>query len=120
MQTVESFQSWYRGLPDKKRYLEFISAFLSIPVLVTVVVLNLRSLKAQDREQPQNTPIATQVIIKEVVIPGSPLPAPSVSPQSSNVPTPTPISSPSPSPSISSTPTPVPTPTPDVSPIASP
>lgn len=103
---LESFQSWYRDLPDKKRYLEFISAFLSIPVLVTVVVLNLRSLNARN-ESIQLPPAPTQVIIREIVVPAvnevttTPLPSasptltPSATPTPSLTPTPTTESSPS-------------------------
>lgn len=100
---LNSFQSWYRGLPDKKRYLEFISAFLSIPVLVTVAVLNLRSLQA--RNEPTQavpaSPAPTQIVIREIIVPASP--GPSATPTS----TPTATATPSPTP----TPTLVPTPT---------
>jgi len=93
---LEPFQSWYRNLPDKKRYLEFISAFLSIPVLVTVVVLNLRSLQAKNEQPP---PAPTQVVIREIIVP--------IAPQEGASPTPTQA----PSPSATETPTPTPTPT---------
>jgi hypothetical protein len=34
----------YRSMPQKKQYLEFITALLSIPVLITVIIINLNSL----------------------------------------------------------------------------
>ncbi len=39
-----------RELPNKKRYLELITAFLSIPVLLTVVYLNLTNIQERKKE----------------------------------------------------------------------
>lgn len=50
-------KKWYRGLPDKKRYFELISAILAIPVLSTVLLLNLGNLR-NEKEKPTPTPAA--------------------------------------------------------------
>lgn len=54
----EKVKYWYRGLPDKKRYLEFLTALLTIPVLLTVIISNILNL--QNRSQtPAPTPLPT-------------------------------------------------------------
>jgi len=45
----ERIISWYRALPDKKRYLEFITALLTIPVLLTVLLSNVTNLQNQNK-----------------------------------------------------------------------
>ncbi len=49
---LDKFRKWYRGLPDKKRYFEFLSALLTIPVLLTVILLNWGNLKGEKKEEP--------------------------------------------------------------------
>jgi len=44
---LEKIKRWYRRLPDKKQYLEFITALLTIPVLLTVIISNVRNLEKQ-------------------------------------------------------------------------
>lgn len=52
--------------PERKHYLEFITAALSIPVLLTVILLNLNSLNAKKETQNNQTqPTPQTVIIKE-------------------------------------------------------
>lgn len=50
-------KKWYKGLPEKKRYFELISAILAIPVLLTVLLLNLGSLR-NEKEKPTPTTAA--------------------------------------------------------------
>jgi hypothetical protein len=53
----------YRRIPDKKPYIEFITAILSIPVLLTVILLNFNSLTGnKDKETKENTTPQTVVI----------------------------------------------------------
>lgn len=57
---------WYRGLPEKKKYVEFVTAVLSVPVMLTVIIVNLNNLNqqkinSQKQTQEKTTPI--QVII---------------------------------------------------------
>ena len=47
----------FLGLHEHKKYLEFFTALLSIPVLVTVIILNLNTLKNTNKNaEPTNTP----------------------------------------------------------------
>jgi hypothetical protein len=39
----------YRSIPDKKQYIEFFTALLSVPVLLTVILLNVNNLRAKDK-----------------------------------------------------------------------
>lgn len=52
----------YRGIPDKKIYIEFITALLSIPVLLTVILLNLNNLKGS-KPTTNPTPVPEKQII---------------------------------------------------------
>jgi hypothetical protein len=59
-------RSWYRALPDKKRYLEFITALLSIPVLVTIIIANVTNLRRNSSSSGGST-TPTPIIIRELV-----------------------------------------------------
>ncbi len=39
----------YRALPEKKQYVEFFTALLTVPVLLTVIILNLNNLKGVNK-----------------------------------------------------------------------
>lgn len=56
---IERVKHWYRGLPDKKRYFEFITALLTIPVLLTVIASNVLNLQSQ-RRTTEPTPAPTE------------------------------------------------------------
>lgn len=43
----------YTNLPDKKRYIEFFTALLSVPVMLTVIILNLNNLRGANKPAPQ-------------------------------------------------------------------
>lgn len=46
-----------KSLPQKKQYLEFFTALLSIPVLLTVIILNFNTLKNLNKDaKPTETP----------------------------------------------------------------
>lgn len=56
----------YRGLPDKKQYLEFITAFLSIPMLLTIILLNYNNLKSLNKPASTNsTPEQQKIYITQ-------------------------------------------------------
>jgi hypothetical protein len=44
----------YRKLPDKKPYIEVLTAVLSVPVLITVIMLNLNNLNSQKKESTES------------------------------------------------------------------
>ncbi len=62
LSTLEKVRRWYRRLPDKKRYLEFITAFLTIPVLLTVLLSNVSNLQNQKKPEPTPTPVVTPIV----------------------------------------------------------
>lgn len=45
----------YRGLPAKKQYVEFFTAILTVPVLLTVIILNVSSLRKEEEPEPKKT-----------------------------------------------------------------
>ncbi len=46
---LSQFFRSYRSLPEKKQYVEFFTAVLTVPVLLTVLILNVASLKKTDQ-----------------------------------------------------------------------
>lgn len=59
----------YRGLPDKKQYVEFFTAILTVPVLLTVIILNLNNLRANNKaNQPTPAPVAPKTIVVTVPV----------------------------------------------------
>lgn len=66
---VNRIAAWYKGLPEKKRYIEFITALLSVPVMLTVIIINLNNLNQQKNattKQTANEKISPiQVVIKD-------------------------------------------------------
>lgn len=59
---IERIRRWYRGLPDKKRYLEFVTALLTIPVLLTVLLGNLSNIQKQKTADTTPTPSVTTTV----------------------------------------------------------
>lgn len=54
----------YRSIPDKKQYVEFFTALLSVPVLLTVILLNINNLRAKPAATaPSPTPTQQEKII---------------------------------------------------------
>lgn len=52
MTIIEKVQKWWKNLPEKKKYLEIVTALLSIPVLATAILLNINNLKSKDAPTP--------------------------------------------------------------------
>ncbi len=64
--SIGKFFKSLQKAPERKHYLEFITAALSIPVLLTVILLNLNSLNTKkDPEANKTQPTPQTVIIKE-------------------------------------------------------
>src|SRR5687767_15250577 len=51
----------YRDIPNKKPYIEFLTALLTVPVLLTVIILNLNSLN-KDKEADTKSTVTTEKI----------------------------------------------------------
>lgn len=64
---MEGIQRFFRkiaNLPDKKKYFEFITAFLSIPVLLSVVYINYLNIQEKTKtDKLSPTPQPTQTVI---------------------------------------------------------
>lgn len=58
---LDKVSEWYRDLPNKKQYVEFVTAILSVPVLVTVIISNVNNLRTKDAQE-NTTPTPTTVI----------------------------------------------------------
>lgn len=78
---IERLRKWYRALPDKKQYLEVITAFLTIPVLLTVLLSNVSNLQNQKRTAlPTPTPVIEKITVTPVQTTPTPTVTPTVSP----------------------------------------
>lgn len=53
----------YKSIPNKKPYVEFFTALLSIPVLLTVVLLNLNTLSSTKNAKPSETPKGGNIFV---------------------------------------------------------
>jgi len=60
----QKFINWYRRLPDKKRHIELITALLSVPMMLTVIIVNLNNIKSQKEKV---TPVTNTTPIQVVV-----------------------------------------------------
>lgn len=47
---IEHIRHWYRSLPEKKRYIELLTAVLTVPVLITVLIANVRNINTQPQK----------------------------------------------------------------------
>ena len=57
---IEKVRTSAKNLPEKKQYIEFFTAILTVPVLLTVILLNVNNLRAKDSNQ-KTTPTPTAV-----------------------------------------------------------
>ncbi|PJE62607.1 hypothetical protein COU88_04085 [Candidatus Roizmanbacteria bacterium CG10_big_fil_rev_8_21_14_0_10_39_6] len=67
---ITRLKNWFSKLPDKKKYLELITAFLTIPVLLTVLLTNVSRIKETTTPQTKTESPATsptnEIIIREI------------------------------------------------------
>lgn len=67
---IDKIRRWYRTLPDKKVYFELVAAILTIPVLISVILLNTANLQDKDKSKDVTpTPAQTQNTGAITVIP---------------------------------------------------
>ncbi len=57
------FIRFYRGLPAKKQYVEFFTAILTVPVLLTVIILNVSNLRQEDKAKDKSPEPTPRIII---------------------------------------------------------
>lgn len=60
---LQKLATSYRKIPDKKPYIEFVTAMLSIPVLLTVILLNLNTLTGTKDQEAKGASITPQTIV---------------------------------------------------------
>ena len=84
---LDKVSDWYKDLPNKKQYVEFVTAILSVPVLVTVIMSNVNNLRGKEAE---GTTVPTPTTIIKYVTSGAQDPEKNVKPSE----TPTPVISP--------------------------
>lgn len=53
----------YRSLPQKKQYVEFFTAILSIPVLLTVIILNVSNLRGEDKSKEAAPTVQPKIVV---------------------------------------------------------
>ncbi|HRN96175.1 MAG TPA: hypothetical protein PLD54_01880 [Candidatus Levybacteria bacterium] len=66
---VQKFKNWVKKVPDRKIYIEVVTALLTVPVLITVLVTNLNNLSEMKKDKAdaaQVTPATQEIIIKDV------------------------------------------------------
>jgi hypothetical protein len=61
--------SSHRHIPGKKQYIEFFTALLTIPVLLTVIILNLTSLKNNQKPAEKTTNDSSKEVIINIPSP---------------------------------------------------
>lgn len=61
--SLKKFFRSYKSIPQKKQYLEFITALLSIPFLITVIILNFNTLNNLKKAQMSPTPVPEKIYI---------------------------------------------------------
>jgi len=61
----KKIQKWYVTLPDKKRYFELLTAVLSVPMILTVILVNMSTIN-KSKELSNTTPTSTpiQVVVE--------------------------------------------------------
>jgi hypothetical protein len=65
-QKFSNFILFIKKLPERKHYIEFITALLSIPVLLTVILINLNNLNQSKKTNPsQSNQVEKTTIIQE-------------------------------------------------------
>ena len=45
MEIIKKIKTWYKNLPEQKKYIEFLTAILTIPVLLTIIVNNVNMMR---------------------------------------------------------------------------
>lgn len=59
----KKIQKWYVILPDKKRYFELFAAILSIPMILTVILINMNTINKNKESLASTTPTSTPIQI---------------------------------------------------------
>ena len=60
---IQRIKKWYSTLPDKKKYFELATAVLSVPMIVTVIIVNLNSIN-RSKQTTTVTSAPIQVVVE--------------------------------------------------------
>jgi len=97
---LASIKKWYLALPDKKRHIELVTAALSVPMMVTIIMVNFFNIKKTNQTAPAAASTPIQVIVQNPSSTNSANPEPTkdFSPKATGTmtPTTTPTSTPTP------------------------
>jgi hypothetical protein len=82
MKIFNKIKTWYINLPEKKKYIEFFSALLTLPMLVTVIMINVNNLNNNKKSSIEPTLTATPEPTKQIIAVNNATPSaqPTVSP----------------------------------------
>lgn len=62
---IQKIKKWYSTLPDKKKYFELITAVLSVPMIVTVIIVNVNSINKSKQTAPTTATTAPIQVVVE-------------------------------------------------------
>lgn len=68
---IKKIRYFYRSLPDKKQYVEFFTAILTVPVLLTVIILNLNNLRGASKSASTDSAKDQKPIVVTVPVPNT-------------------------------------------------
>ncbi len=69
IKTLAKLKGSYQSLPEKKKYLELLTAALSIPIMFSVLIMNFDALRAKKAaSQPSTPPSISQPVVQEKII----------------------------------------------------
>jgi len=54
-----------RKLPERKQYIEVFTAILTVPVLLTVIILNVNNLREKDKPKEETTKPVQEIVITQ-------------------------------------------------------
>jgi len=83
-------KKWYFALPDKKRYIELFTAILSVPMILTAILVNMNTI---NKNKESSTPTPTTAPI-QVVVENPASGSGNMNPPKINITTPTPTPTP--------------------------
>jgi len=62
---IQKTKKWYSNLPDKKKYFELMTAMLSVPMILTVIIVNLNSI---NRNKQTTTTAAVTTAPVQIIV----------------------------------------------------
>lgn len=66
MVIIKKFKKWLKQAPERKVYIEVITAVLTVPVMITVLITNFNNLSAKKEAATPNEPTKQEIILREI------------------------------------------------------